>query len=272
MQNECKQLRTATRDQRFKRIVLDICSKKLFLPVRIGCTSYTKPKRRFIEIYFHNKVNITNIFQNKFVKSKVPTYFLEWDPPLISYQYTQNISRRVFSYNQTLHDIDVSNYNTTSSSCDCDSSPFCYEHHGHVITGDLRIINNRNLRRLRKKGPKYREQNTVDWKLNEKILLKALDDYSQKWSKLEGYRVSALEEWSETVKLIIENRISNLQRREFRIRPKILEDRHVKACLNELLEKYVLVPADKAGNNIIFVCKYYYISTNSNERSWNRIE
>ena len=27
---ECKQLRTANRDQRFKRIVLDVCSKKLF--------------------------------------------------------------------------------------------------------------------------------------------------------------------------------------------------------------------------------------------------
>jgi len=47
------------------------------------------------------------------------------------------------------------------------------------------------------------------------------------------------------------NGISNLQRRKFRVRPKILEDRHVKAYLNELQEKYVLVPADKAGNNII---------------------
>ena len=105
------------------------------------------------------------------------------------------------------------------------------------------------------KGSKYREQNTVEWKLNEKILTKAVDGYSKKWSKLEGYRVSALEEWSETVKLIIKNRISNLQRREFRVKPKILEDRHVRAYLNELHEKYVLVPADKAGNNIIFVCK-----------------
>ena len=139
-------------DERFKRIVLDVCSKKLFLPVRTGCSSYTKPKRRFIKIYFHNKgidkVNLTNIFHDKFVKSKVPIYFLERDPPLISYQYTQNISRSVFNYNQTLYDIDVSNYNTTSSSGDCESSPFCYEPHGHIITGDLRIVNNRNLRRL----------------------------------------------------------------------------------------------------------------------------
>ena len=71
--------------------------------------------------------------------------------------------------------------------------------------------------------------------------------------------MSALEGWSETVKLIIQNKISNLQSRNFRTCHRSLEDRHVMAHLKELQEKYVLVPADKAGNNIIFVCKYYYI-------------
>ena len=111
------------------------------------------------------------------------------------------------------------------------------------------------------KGPKYREQNTVDWNLNKKILTKAVDDYTKNWSKREGCHVSALEEWSETVKLIIQNKINNLQRRNFSPCHKPLEDRHVTAHLKELQEKYVLVPADKAGNNIIFVCKYYYMHT-----------
>ena len=67
------------------------------------------------------------------------------------------------------------------------------------------------LRRLLEKGTKYREQNkpeqnTVDWNLNKKILTKAVDDYTKNWSKCEGCHVSALEEWSETVKLIIQNK------------------------------------------------------------------
>ena len=177
------------------------------IPTNFLLNSNTKPKRRFIKIFFHHKaiykVNLTNIFHNKLVESKVPIYFQERDPPLISCQYTQNISRSVFNYNQTLYDIDVDNYNTTSSSCDCESSPSRYEPHGHVITGDLRIVKNRNLRRLLEKGPKYREQNTVDWKLNEKIITKAIDDYSNNYNKREAYRMSALEEWSEIVKLII---------------------------------------------------------------------
>ena len=33
------------------------------------------------------------------------------------------------------------------------------------------------------------------------------------------------------------------------------------AYLRGLQGKHVLVPADKAGNNFIFVCKYFYIRT-----------
>ena len=195
------------------------------------------------KILLHIHFKLTSILHNKLVRSKVPIYFQEQDPPLVSYKYTNNISRSVFNYNQTLRNINLDDYHNASSSCDCESSTFLYEPHGHVITGDLRIVRNRKLRRLLEKGPKYREQNVIDWKLNKKILLTAIDDYARNWSKREGYHVSALEEWSETVKLII------------------LEDPHIKTYLTELQSKYVLVPADKAGNNIIFVCKYDYIRT-----------
>ena len=48
-------------------------------------------------------------------------------------------------------------------------------------------------------GPKYREQNNIDWHL-KKIFTKAVDDYARNWSKREGCQVSALEAWLETVK------------------------------------------------------------------------
>ena len=35
----------------------------------------------------------------------------------------------------------------------------------------------------------------------------------------------------------------------------------VKACLSDLHSKYVFVPADKAPNNVIIICKWYYIKT-----------
>ena len=130
-----------------------------------------------------------------------------------------------------------------------------YKPHGHVITGDIRIVRNTTLRCLLEKGPKYSEQKIIDWHLNKMILITAIDDYTKNWSKREGYHVSGLEELSETVKLI-SNRITNLQHRNFGPCHKILEDKHIKTYLTELQSKYVLVPVDKAGNN-----KYYCIHT-----------
>ena len=37
--------------------------------------------------------------------------------------------------------------------------------------------------------------------------------------------------------------------------------RHLKQGNQEFHRKYVLVPADKAANNVVVVCRLYYIST-----------
>ena len=134
-----RQSRTA-----FQSIVLDVGYKRLFFAVRTGTDSTAKPLRRFIKVFFHNKgidkVKLTAILHNKFVRSKVPIYFQEQASALVSYKYTNNISRTVFNYNPTLRNINLDDYRNASSSCDCESSTFRYEPHGHVITGDLRIV------------------------------------------------------------------------------------------------------------------------------------
>ena len=197
--------------------------QKVFFPIHTGIDSTAKPPRRFIKVFFHNKgidkVKLTNIqyIHSKLFRSKIPIYFQEKDPPLVP--YTNNISRGVFNYNQALRNINFDDYLNASSSCDFQSSTFRYEPHGHVITGDLRIVRNRKLRRLLEKGPKY-----IDWHLNKEILTKAVDDYAKNWSKRKGCHVSALGEWSETVKLIISNRINSLQHRSFLPCNRILED------------------------------------------------
>ena len=40
-----------------------------------------------------------------------------------------------------------------------------------------------------------------------------------------------------------------------------LQNADVKACLSDLHNKYAFIPADKAPNNIIIICKRYYIET-----------
>ena len=42
---------------------------------------------------------------------------------------------------------------------------------------------------------------------------------------------------------------------------KVLDQPDVKDNLHKLQTNYVLVPADKAANNVIIACKKYYIDT-----------
>ena len=41
----------------------------------------------------------------------------------------------------------------------------------------------------------------------------------------------------------------------------LLQNADVKACLSDLHNKYVSVPADKVPNNSIIICERYYIET-----------
>ena len=52
----------------------------------------------------------------------------------------------------------------TRKSCPCKTSKFCYRPHGHVISGDLTVMENVKLRELFYKGLRYREP--IDINLN----------------------------------------------------------------------------------------------------------
>ena len=93
-----------------------------------------------------------------------------------------------------LSNLNVSEYLSNPQSCQCKESKFCYEPHGHVITGDLRVIENAKLRELVAKGPKYREPNRVNWKATETMFLESIDLYAKHWSKREQVDLKYLSE------------------------------------------------------------------------------
>ena len=64
-------------------------------------------------------------------------------------------------------------------------SKYCYQPHGHIITGDLKIIENAKLRDLISKGLKYRETNKMDWKATENMIFESIDLYAGRWAKKE---------------------------------------------------------------------------------------
>ena len=138
---------------------------------------------------------------------------------------------------------------------------FAMNHMGHVITGDLRVIENAKLRQLVAKGPKYREPNRVNWKATETMFLESTDLYAKNWSKREQVELKYLSEWKDQLKELVAGRISNLKGHFKSPKCKVVDQPDVKDTLHKLLTNYILVPADKAANNVIIVCKKYYIDT-----------
>ena len=236
----------------------------MFRPVRSDLLS-TDAKTNFIKRDFINKgidaVNLPSILRSKSVTETVPTYFKEKRPPIILYTYTKTIASKIFNFSSTLSDLDYHQFHNNLSQCECNTSSHLYQPYGHVITGDLSIIPNSKLRDLIAKGPKYREACKVDWDKTLSLLCEAVDQYVLQGAKRGIVELSVLSSWKEMVKGQIEERISKLKQNFKQPTAKVLQNADVKACLSDLHNKYVFVPADKAPNNIMIICKKYYIKT-----------
>jgi hypothetical protein len=74
--------------------------------------------------------------------------------------------------------------------------------------------------------------------------------------KSEG--TESLSDWVRTIRSLVQGRIHKLKNC-VNSRPKsVFKDQEAVKCLSSLHDKYVIVPADKASNNMVFVCKSYY--------------
>ena len=62
-----------------------------------------------------------------------------------------------------LRDLNIVDFKSKLADCTCANSPFIYSPTGHVIAGDLKIINNISLQEVFAKGPKYREPKFINW-------------------------------------------------------------------------------------------------------------
>ena len=77
-----------------------------------------------------------------------------------------------------LHDLNIDDFKSKLPDCVSEISPFIYNPACHVITGNLKIINNTSLRDVFAKGLKYREPKFINWKHNFKILMDSVGDYA----------------------------------------------------------------------------------------------
>ena len=152
--------------------------------------------------------------------------------------------------------------------CECHNSPHADKFHKHVVTGDLRLINNNNLRKIFSKGPKYRESKTINFEKARTCILSGLEECVNKFCSKHGINVSFFAEWIANIKEKINTRIVTLNRTlDIYQQKNSLDSPGVRNALETIHSKYVVVPIDKATGNIALVCKRFYASVRLKEFS-----
>jgi endo-alpha-1,4-polygalactosaminidase (GH114 family) len=89
----------------------------------------------------------------------------------------------------------------------------------------------------------------------------AVEDYARRWIKREvdqDPELESLSDWVRAIRSLVQGRNHKLKN-YVNSRPKsVFKDQEAAKCLSSLHDKYGIVPAAKASNNIVFVCKSYY--------------
>ena len=106
--------------------------------------------------------------------------------------------------------------------------------------------------------------------MNLKNCKAAVSRFTKMWAKEASVDRRVLRDWEETGNKFIDENIRCLEQRQVNKRKKhVLKSRVHLDNLNKLHENFVLEPADKASNNVIVVCKKYYLDVVIKELSFN---
>ena len=146
--------------------------------------------------------------------------------------------------------------------CDCEKSNLCDPHDKYVIIGDLRIIENKKLRKLLTKGPNYREQQK--YKFQESLFWY--------WSSIRNlYWKDVYKKQIRDIKTCTLERINFNYRKRKKLRnlnrkynPYKQNQYYAVLISNHNWKNYtnifIIATIDKAASNFTFICKKYYIS------------
>ena len=244
-------------------------------PIQNIKKKFDMKNRTFLKIDFTTKIiqklNLGRILNTKWIKDLIPGDCRYKKPPVIIYNYGRNIGSFLLNYSKDLKDLTINNMTDIDNmECSCDSSPFKDQHYGHILTGDLSIIENTELRNLMKKGTKYRESPSPNFKKLEYSLKSAVSEFIVNWSRKENKEEDEFNEYKYALFHELENKISQFGNCN-NSSPTILQNILVKQYVSALHDKFIITVIDKASNNFGIICKKFYFQILAKELGLNNV-
>ena len=172
------------------RIVKDI---SLYKCKNIWELSSSPKSNQFIVVKYVNKyvedIGLSRILKDHASSQLFPAHG-HMATPSASFKYLPSIRSKVTNYRQTNDDL---------LRCHCSSSTFKDQHHHHIVSGNLDIIQNEELRNLLKKGLNYRDQAPPNKQKAFSAVKEAVDNYIKKKSSLISKPTSMFMEWKNDI-------------------------------------------------------------------------
>ena len=168
--------------------ITDAIESKLLKPTVEQPTK--KPPDSVLNVKFHNKavelINVPNILHSPLLLSSFPNKLVnnEYVVPTVVYNLEDSIHSKIFNYNKFVSKLDLNAFlrDETILPCNCANSPFIDNHHGHIITGDLKVVTDSKLRNLLSKGPSHREPVTLNFDKAKEEILSGIKLLVTKWA------------------------------------------------------------------------------------------
>ena len=254
------------KNEQYYLYILDIIDTKIFKPK--AHPNKAAPKH-ICTVNFDNKgvetIKLPKILNDPEVVSKLPGDMQDKENiPVVTYRLGGTIRNKILNYKDAVNSIytdEEISFPLNTDPCECEQSAFCNSDHKHIITGDLRIVENSKLRKLLTKGPNYRQPKSINLNKAKKEIITALNQCIENLAIKTKNNVASFQTWKETIINKLETRLVYLQTT---LKPQwtmpTLSDPEVKSYLEDMHRRFVIVPIDKAANNFAFICKKFYVS------------
>ena len=231
--------------------------------VSIRTSVADKSKQMFIPAAFVNQgmdfVKIHTIFKDAtlFKTLEIDRKFV--GKITVTYQHDKSNFLKYASHSKELRNLTTESLaKILSNKCECANSSLCYQPVGHIVTGNLNVIEDVELRQTLLKGANHREVKKINWSEVEDSAMEALETLISKLSRQLKKNNREFQKFREYFSRILKQRIEYWKPK---IRDLQTEGQITSAQLKKVTDKYVLTVADKAANNFIVVCKKFYMLT-----------
>jgi len=216
-------------------------------------------------------INLHTVLKDKSLLRLLPAGCVSKNTVLnLVYIYNPPLSRQLYNYSKVLKNLTLAKLkDVVTGSCECVGSNFRYTPLSHVMTGDNEFISHDGLRQFFKKGAKYREPKVLNWEeIVESAHIGVTALIERKCRKL-SKQPADFQAFYHRFMMIVGNRISyfrgNLRASIGNTSPPLKFNTECRDQLRKLHEHFVIVPADKASNNYVYICKKLYLSAIASE-------